>query len=147
MAGRLPRSELSGAIGRARGFIFAALEDFGIAPVEAQACGTPVIAYGRGGALETVRAVGQPNPTGLFFGEQTPDAIANAVTEFERVRNEISPLDCRENAERFSPEAFDQRFSQCVANVVKHFRKLPAPHMTALDNAVLTSGREELASR
>jgi glycosyltransferase involved in cell wall biosynthesis len=52
----------------ARAFVFAAEEDFGITPLEAQACGTPVIAFGRGGALETVRALGQIGPTGLFRG-------------------------------------------------------------------------------
>ncbi len=64
---------------RARAFVFAAEEDFGIAPVEAQACGTPVIAYGRGGAAETVRA----GETGVFFHEQTAAAIAAAVRRFE----------------------------------------------------------------
>jgi glycosyltransferase involved in cell wall biosynthesis len=99
---------------RARGFLFAAQEDFGISPVEAQACGTPVIAYGRGGALETIRDLHEPDPTGLFFHGQTPDAIVNSVLEFERREGEFAPRACRDNAERFSVEVFRQRYRDFV---------------------------------
>jgi glycosyltransferase involved in cell wall biosynthesis len=92
---------------RARAFVFAAEEDFGILPVEAQACGTPVIAFGKGGALETVigpdDALGRP-PTGLFFAEQTVPAVIDAVERFEA--SHINPADCRAWAEKFSIEAF-----------------------------------------
>jgi glycosyltransferase involved in cell wall biosynthesis len=92
---------------RARAFIFAAEEDFGILPVEAQACGTPVIAFGKGGALETV--VGLDNvdknvPTGVFFDAQTVGALVDAVQRFEAA--EISPEACRAWAERFSVNVF-----------------------------------------
>jgi len=99
---------------RARAFLFAAQEDFGISPVEAQACGTPVIAYGRGGALETIRDVNEPNATGLFFHGQTPDAIVESVLEFERRAAEFTPRACRENAERFSVEVFRERYRDFV---------------------------------
>jgi glycosyltransferase involved in cell wall biosynthesis len=99
---------------RARGFLFAAQEDFGISPVEAQACGTPVIAYGRGGALETIRDLHEPDPTGLFFHGQTPDAIVNSVLEFERREGEFAPRACRDNAERFSVEVFRERYRDFV---------------------------------
>ena len=66
---------------RAKALIFAAEEDFGIGPVEAQAAGTPVIAYGKGGALETVIE----NETGIFFDEQTPESILAAVQRFENI--------------------------------------------------------------
>jgi glycosyltransferase involved in cell wall biosynthesis len=92
---------------RARGFVFAAEEDFGILPVEAQACGTPVIAYGAGGALETVLPVGnfQGMPaTGVFFAEQTPAAVCAAISRFEVLR--FDPRNCRIWAERFSHSAF-----------------------------------------
>ncbi len=106
---------------RARAFVFAAEEDFGISPVEAQACGTPVIAYGKGGALETIVPLEDPigpglSPpaTGIFFYEQTVPAIVSAVQRFEEVAGLISPVACRENALRFSPERFRDEFTRFV---------------------------------
>lgn len=97
---------------RASAFVFAAEEDFGITPVEAQACGTPVIAYGRGGALETVRGIGSSSPTGIFFDEQTVGAVIKAVALFEHEgRQMIQPEDCRRNAERFAPQCFREALS------------------------------------
>jgi glycosyltransferase involved in cell wall biosynthesis len=93
-------------LSRAKALIFAAEEDFGITPVEAQACGTPVIAFGRGGALETVRDLDQARPTGLFFEAQTAAAIAAAVERFEREGGRILPEDCRTQALCFTPERF-----------------------------------------
>lgn len=96
---------------RARAFVFAAEEDFGILPVEAQACGTPVIAYGKGGALETVidlENAGALDPTGLLFYEQTADAVVAAVESFEK--HEFKPSACRIWAEGFSSAVFQQSF-------------------------------------
>ena len=107
---------------RARAFVFAAEEDFGIAPVEAQACGTPVIAFGRGGALETVRGLEHPRPTGIFFAEQTPAAIAAAVTEFEQNESKFDPRACRDNSQRFSPTVFRERYSHFVRNCWAAFK-------------------------
>ena len=107
LLGRAPAARLVELMRGARALVFAAEEDFGIAPVEAQAAGTPVIAYGAGGALETVAGPGSDQPpTGLFFDEQTPDAIAAAVRRFEREGAQISAEDCRANALRFAPERF-----------------------------------------
>jgi glycosyltransferase involved in cell wall biosynthesis len=92
---------------RAKAFVFAAEEDFGIAPIEAQACGTPVIAYGRGGVLETVRGLEHAEPTGVFYPEQTTASIIAAIDEFERQHARISAASCRRNAERFSGERFE----------------------------------------
>ena len=89
---------------RARAFVFAAEEDFGITPVEAMACGTPVIAFGRGGATETVR----DGRTGLFFGEQTVPSIVDAVGRFERA--EWDPAAIRRHAEFYRPERFRAEF-------------------------------------
>lgn len=99
---------------RARAFVFAAEEDFGIMPVEAQACGTPVISFGKGGALETVRPLGVEHPTGVFFDEQSPEAVIAAVDLFERSVGAIKPGDCRMNAERFSTERFRAQFAALV---------------------------------
>lgn len=99
---------------RARAFVFAAEEDFGITPVEAQACGTPVIAYGSGGALETV--VDSPDTnlrTGVFFHEQTAQALRRAIDDFEQ-RGEFAPDICRANAMRFSPEVFASGLRKAV---------------------------------
>ncbi|MGH8759244.1 MAG: glycosyltransferase, partial [Burkholderiales bacterium] len=99
----------------AKAFIFAAHEDFGISPVEAQACGTPVIAYGVGGAAETVRDVRRlPAPTGLLFHEQTAGSLVEAVEEFERVSGRISAEDCRAWAEKFSEDNFRKSFTALI---------------------------------
>jgi glycosyltransferase involved in cell wall biosynthesis len=89
---------------RARALIFPGKEDFGIVPVEAQACGTPVIGYAAGGLLETVRPLGEPDPTGVFFNEQTANAVIEAIGVFERASFAASA--CRTNAERFAAPRF-----------------------------------------
>jgi glycosyltransferase involved in cell wall biosynthesis len=104
---------------RAKAFVFAAEEDFGIAPVEAQACGTPVIAFGKGGARETVRDASQTRPTGLFFSTQSASAIAAAVREFERNGERFSARDCRANAECFSAAHFRERFIASVDHALQ----------------------------
>ncbi|MCP4319677.1 MAG: glycosyltransferase family 4 protein [Hyphomicrobiales bacterium] len=99
---------------RAKAFVFAAEEDFGIAPVEAQACGTPVIAYGKGGVLETICDGENGSPTGLFFAEQTPSAIADAVRRFELRAEDFAPANCRANALAFRPERFRAKLMEFV---------------------------------
>ena len=87
--------------------MFAAEEDFGISPVEAQACGTPVIAYGKGGVRESVRAWPGTGATGLFYRAQTVDALVDALARFEALpRGAIDPRACRANAECFSSARF-----------------------------------------
>lgn len=124
--GYQPSSVLSDLMQRARAFIFAAEEDFGITPVEAQACGTPVIAYGRGGALETIRGLDHEKPTGSFFLSQDGAGIAEAVRVFERNADRISPLDCWHNAQRFSSEIFRETYASYVERCWEVFRGLPA---------------------
>ena len=122
----------------AKAFVFAAEEDFGITPVEAQACGTPVIAYGKGGALETVcgldaeaesakdampqaGATGEETaPTGVFFPEQTIESICQAVETFEAHRGAITPAACRKNAERFRAARFREELRAFVEAKRKH---------------------------
>jgi glycosyltransferase involved in cell wall biosynthesis len=114
--GYQPFAVLHDRMRRAKAFVFAAEEDFGISVVEAQACGTPVIAYGKGGALETVRD--GVRPTGLFFEEQSAEAIIAAVDAFEREPGQIRPEDCRANAERFSAARFREELFARVAQSV-----------------------------
>jgi glycosyltransferase involved in cell wall biosynthesis len=100
----------------AKAFVFAAEEDFGIVPVEAQACGTPVIAYGKGGALETVKDPDSYEaPTGVFFRDQTSESIIGAVKRFEQDER-IMPKACRENALRFSVDQFKEQFTDFIEN-------------------------------
>lgn len=110
LMGYQPFEVLKEKMQKAKAFVFAAEEDFGITPVEAQACGTPVIAYGKGGALETVRGLNKENPTGLFFEAQTVESIVNAVTRFEQEGYKITVENCRKNAEKFSVEKFKVTF-------------------------------------
>jgi glycosyltransferase involved in cell wall biosynthesis len=107
-AGFVPDAELRRLMATTRAFVFAAEEDFGIIPVEAQGEGTPVIALGRGGARETI-ITGGPAPTGFFFDTPTPAAIADAVRAFLRAP-EISPAACHANALRFAEERFESEF-------------------------------------
>jgi len=106
LMGYQPFAVLKEKMQKAKAFVFAAEEDFGITPVEAQACGTPVIAYGKGGALETIRGQECEDSTGLFFYRQTTEAIIEVVRSFETLSTDIVPQICRNNAERFSTERF-----------------------------------------
>lgn len=115
LLGYQPFSVLKDHMQRAKAFVFAAEEDFGITPVEAQACGTPVIAFGKGGALETVRPAHVAEPTGLFFMHQTPEALCTAIRQFEENQTVFSAESCRNNAEKFSAERFEKEFSDFVA--------------------------------
>lgn len=110
LMGFQPFAILKEKMQHARAFVFAAEEDFGIAPVEAQACGTPVIAYGKGGVLETVQS--GDNATGVFFWQQTTEAIIQAVREFEAKERVLSYQACRRQAEKFSAACFKGRFRQ-----------------------------------
>jgi len=100
---------------RAKAFVFAAEEDFGITPVEAQACGTPVIAFGKGGVLETVI----DGETGLFFDKQTVPSLCEAIQRFEQVSEQLTPLACRRSAERFSEQVFHQACSAVIRSHIK----------------------------
>jgi glycosyltransferase involved in cell wall biosynthesis len=114
LMGHQPLPVLRNHLQRARAFVFAAEEDFGIAPLEAQACGTPVIGYGRGGLLETVRGLDESAPTGLFFSAQEPGVIRDAVARFEREAGSITAEACRTNAMRFEPVRFRREFREYV---------------------------------
>jgi glycosyltransferase involved in cell wall biosynthesis len=106
-AGFLPRRDYVQAVARARALVFGGCEDFGIALAEAQACGTPLIAFGRGGACDIVRELGKADqPTGILFRKQTVEAVKSAVEHFEASSGQLRAEACRDNAQRFSAERF-----------------------------------------
>lgn len=109
-------SVIEDTLQRARAFVYAAEEDFGIVPVEAQACGTPVIAYGKGGILETVI----PGETGFFFDEQSVEALVAAINSFEN-SIPLDPEKIRRNAERFSKDRFKQEMKDFVEGKIKQY--------------------------
>lgn len=100
--GYQPDEILKNEIANAKAFIFAANEDFGIVPIEAQASGTPVIAFRKGGALETVIE----NETGIFFDEQTVESLKNAIDKFENIKDSFHSDKIRKNAEKFDISTF-----------------------------------------
>jgi glycosyltransferase involved in cell wall biosynthesis len=113
MLGYVEDAALTGLMRQARAFLFAAREDFGITPLEAQALGTPVIALGRGGSRETVVSDGAA-PTGLFFDTATPEAVAWAVRRFIESERRFTPANCHAHARRYSEARFDREFSGFV---------------------------------
>jgi glycosyltransferase involved in cell wall biosynthesis len=117
LLGYQPFEVLRDYMQRAKAFVFAAEEDFGIAPVEAQACGTPVIAFGKGGAAETVVA----GETGIFFQDQNVSSLIKAIEEFEKLR--FDPLRARKNAERFSSERFRREFEALIEREWTKFKE------------------------
>ena len=111
---------------RCQALLFPGEEDFGIVPVEAQACGTPVIAFGRGGATETVIPSPKANATGLWFEDQTVDCLAATLELFEKQRDAFDPLRLRAHALRFRLERFEEELFGFVQTAMGH-----APQRTA----------------
>jgi glycosyltransferase involved in cell wall biosynthesis len=120
--GYQPLPALREHLRQARAFVFAAEEDFGIAPLEAQACGTPVVAFGRGGARESVRGLDQADPTGVFFFEQTVEALRSAVDRFEHAAGQLTSEACRANAVRFEAPRFRRQVRTYVESQWQEFR-------------------------
>ncbi|MFB2892452.1 glycosyltransferase [Aerosakkonemataceae cyanobacterium BLCC-F50] len=111
----------------AKAFVYAAYEDFGIAPVEAQACGTPAIAFGAGGTSETVRDIRQhpDSGTGILFAEQSVTAIIDAVKTFIAYEGKFNPEVARDQAAKFSPDIFKQRYLEYVDRCCSRKQKAP----------------------
>jgi glycosyltransferase involved in cell wall biosynthesis len=113
--GHVPDSALASLYAQCRAFVFAADEDFGMVSVEAQAYGRPVIAYGHGGSLETVRAYGlHQQPTGVFFKQQTVEAVRKAILDFETREAQFCPDAIRSHALSFDTSVFTQRMKAFV---------------------------------
>jgi glycosyltransferase involved in cell wall biosynthesis len=114
LLGYQPNEVLHDYMQRAKAFVFAAEEDFGIVPVEAQACGTPVIAYGKGGVLETIRGLDASHPTGVLFEEQTSGSLCHAVAELEADYTRFNPAAISAHAQKFSAARFKSEFGAYV---------------------------------
>ncbi len=114
--GFLPRADYVREVSHARALVFAGCEDFGIALAEAQASGTPLIAFKRGGANDIVRPLGGEagRPTGILFERQTVQAVKDAVAHFDAYGGAIAPEACRENSVRFAPERFRREIAQAL---------------------------------
>lgn len=117
--GYQPDEVLIDLMRRAKAFIFAAEEDFGIIPVEAQACGTPVICFNKGGTRETV----VNNQTGLYFDQQNISSLLSAVEKFELIQDKFEPIFIRENALKFSTVRFQQEIKQYVEDKYQLFKE------------------------
>ena len=114
-AGYLQRREYVHKIALARALVFAGCEDFGIALAEAQACGTPVVAFARGGAVDIVQPLGASSrPTGMLFRQQSVDSIKSAIEHFETQGQMIQPSACRQNANRFSVARFEHEITNAL---------------------------------
>lgn len=132
-AGRVSREELSNLYARCRAFLFAADEDFGIVSIEAQSYGRPVIAYGRGGSLETVR-VNDPSgksDTGIFFAEQDSESLQEAILRFELKEQLFSPSDIRHHSLHFDESVFQDKIGEFVSAAMKA-REMPAAPVLAM---------------
>ena len=125
--GKTSDEELRRNLAGAKALLFPGEEDFGIVPVEAQSFGCPVIAYGSGGILETVRGLwpGQEqleNPTGVFFTEQTPSNLSAAILRFESIQDQFDPLSIRRHSLQFDATIFKEKIGEFLSYVVQEFR-------------------------
>lgn len=119
-SGHLSREKFLDTIAKAKAFVFAGCEDFGIVMAEAQACGAPLIAFSRGGARDIVRTSADcDNPTGLLFDRQTVEAVTDAVEAFEARSDTITSEACRENAMRFSEARFHSEFAEAWGRTIE----------------------------
>ncbi|MCC7303987.1 glycosyltransferase [bacterium] len=120
--GYLSHTQKRELLQKANGFLFAAHEDFGIVPIEALAAGTPVLAFGRGGALETVTP-----DTGMFFKQQTADSISSQLPLFEKFVTQVNREVLKHQAEKFSKQSFIKNYTRQISEKAKDFEKNGPP--------------------
>lgn len=126
LLGYQPDSVLRDHLERARAFVFAAEEDFGILPIEAQAAGSPVIAFGKGGSLETIISPDRSDvspPTGLFFEAQTTESLLHAIDRFEILESIFDSKLIRKRVEIFSENRFLEEYRRFVEEKIREFHK------------------------
>ncbi|ODN42968.1 glycosyltransferase [Piscirickettsia litoralis] len=134
------KEKVAELIAAAKALVFSGCEDFGISLVEAQACGTPVIAYGKGGALETVTPLTEKEPTGVLFFDQTVKEILNAVTAFENSKDAFTLEACKRNAKRFSNERFRREFKSFVTEKYQAHCNSLAQNYSVLSTSLYKQG-------
>ena len=133
--GELRTEALWDEYSRCRALLFAADEDFGMVPLEAQSCGRPVIAYGFGGSLETVRgAEDDPAPTGLFFAEQTAESMAEAILRFEARESSFCPSNAQAHAATFATPIFLDSMRQQILQIMPSAGRV----LASVDEAMAT---------
>jgi glycosyltransferase involved in cell wall biosynthesis len=110
---------------RCRALVFPGEEDFGIVPVEAMACGAPIIAFGRGGVTETVRGVDDPSPTGLFFADQSVECLMEAIERFEQTAEMFDSANARRQAVRFRRQRYEDELFGYMDDVWRGAKKEP----------------------
>jgi glycosyltransferase involved in cell wall biosynthesis len=126
--GALSNRDLHEQYARCRGLLFPGEEDFGMVPVEALSFGRPVIAYGRGGAMETLNGQREgsldlpENSTAIFFKEQSVDALAEAILAFEQIEHRFKPFFIKQQADRFAPEHFQRNFGLFLSQKWEEFQ-------------------------
>jgi glycosyltransferase involved in cell wall biosynthesis len=135
--GRVSDDQLPSVYANSRAFLFAADEDFGIVPVEAQAYGKPVLAYRKGGALETVlEGNGNGCRTGLFFEAQTADALMRCIERFEREETQFNPASIQSHARSFDTSVFVDRMREHIASLIDtHFQTVRGGFIDSLTSA------------
>jgi glycosyltransferase involved in cell wall biosynthesis len=126
--GQVPRETVRQAYAHCRALLFAGEEDFGLVPLEAQSFGRPVIAFGRGGALETVRGIWNegefsPQATGVFFREQSAASLLEAIQLYESVERQFSPNTIQARAGLFDESNFERKMKEFVMCKMYDFRK------------------------
>ncbi len=109
MLGFVPDEKLPELYSNAKAFLFAPFEDAGVVPLEAQACGTPVVAFGKGGVLDTV----VDSETGVYFSEQSKESVIDAIQRFEGMNFDVSKI--REHAKRFSAKRFQEKMIEVIS--------------------------------
>jgi len=136
LLGNQPNAVVADYLAQAKAFVYAACEDFGMALVEAQACGTPVIAYGAGGAKETVKDIQQypDRATGLLFSPQTASALVEAVETFETKLDQFLPENAHQQANQFSPQHFHNAYLEFLERVIYNGDDPQSSHCSTFSN-------------
>ena len=147
LLGHQPREALRGWLRGARAYLFAAVEDFGISPLEAQACGTPVIAYGGGALPETIPGLDAAAPCGVLYDEQTAAGLRAGIAAFEAAADRVTSAACRRNAERFSAPRFRAEFLRLLDRSLARYERAGAVAPSPSEEPLLRTGTPATPAR